>query len=340
MEKKMSQTRKRILTGIRPSAALHLGHYAGALETWVRLQDDYECFFLIADYQVSDYADQMDVVREAVFEVALDWLAVGLDPERSHFVIESLVPEHAELTVWLSWFVGLGRLQRNPTLKAEMAELEARAKESVPVAFFTYPIMQVANILMPKAHLVPTGEDQSPHVEMTREVARRFNRMFGEVFVEPEGLIGRVPRLVGLDGKAKMGKSLNNAIFLKEDAETVTQKVMSMFTDPTRIRATDPGHAEGNPVFMYHDAFNPDTAEVQDLKDRYRAGKVGDVEVKQRLVRALNELLEPIRERRAYYQAHPALVREALAAGTGYAKKVAEQTMAEVRAALKLNYLE
>ncbi|OGO49937.1 MAG: tryptophan--tRNA ligase [Chloroflexi bacterium RBG_16_68_14] len=336
----MSQTRKRILTGIRPSAALHLGHYAGALETWVRLQDDYECFFLIADYQVSDYADQMDVVREAVFEVALDWLAVGLDPERSHFVIESLVPEHAELTVWLSWFVGLGRLQRNPTLKAEMAELEARAKESVPVAFFTYPIMQVANILMPKAHLVPTGEDQSPHVEMTREVARRFNRMFGEVFVEPEGLIGRVPRLVGLDGKAKMGKSLNNAIFLKEDAETVTQKVMSMFTDPTRIRATDPGHVEGNPVFMYHDAFNPDTAEVQDLKDRYRAGKVGDVEVKQRLVRALNELLEPIRERRAYYQAHPALVREALAAGTGYAKKVAEQTMAEVRAALKLNYLE
>jgi tryptophanyl-tRNA synthetase len=335
----MSDNRKRILTGIRPSAALHLGHYAGALETWVRLQEEYECYFLIADYQVSDYADQIDTVREAVFEVALDWLAVGLDPERGHFVIESMIPEHAELTLWLSWYVGLGRLQRNPTLKGEMAELEARAKESVPVAFFTYPIMQVANILMPKAHLVPTGEDQSPHIEMAREVARRFNRMFGEVFVEPEGLLGRVPRLVGLDGKAKMGKSLNNAIFLKDDAATVTQKVMGMFTDPTRIHATDPGHVEGNPVFMYHDAFNPDVAEVEDLKERYRKGTVGDVEVKQKLALAINTLLDPIRERRAHFEARPDLVREALASGTSRAKKVAEQTMAEVRAALKLNYL-
>ncbi len=333
----MAATKKRILTGIRPSGPLHLGHYAGALETWVRLQDDYECFFLIANYQVSDYADKIDVVREAVFEVALDWLAVGLDPQRSHFVIESLIPEHAELALWLSWYVPLTRLQRNPTLKAEMEDLESK---SIPVAFFTYPIMQVADILMPKAHLVPVGEDQLPHIEMTREIARRFNRLFGEVFPEPEGLVGRVPRLVGLDGNAKMGKSLNNAIYLKEDAETVTQKVMRMFTDPTRVHATDPGHVEGNPVFMYHDAFNPDTAEVQDLKDRYVAGKVGDVEVKQRLARALNALLDPIRERRAHYEAHPALVREALAAGTGHAKTVAEQTMAEVRAALKLNYLE
>lgn len=333
-------SRKRILTGIRPTGALHLGHYAGALENWVRLQDEYECFFLIADYQVSDYADDIDTVRQAVFEIAADWLAVGLDPERSHYVIESLIPEHAELTVWLSWYVGLGRLQRNPTLKAEMEELESRSSEAVPVAFFTYPIMQVANILMPKAHLVPTGEDQSPHIEMTREVARRFNRLFGEVFPEPEGLVGRVPRLVGIDGQAKMSKSLNNAIYLKDDAEAVTQKVMRMFTDPTRIHATDPGHIEGNPVFMYHDAFNPDTAEVQDLKDRYVVGKVGDVEVKQKLARALNAFMDPIRERRAHYEANPALVREALAAGTGHAKRVAEQTMAEVRAALRLNYLE
>ncbi len=333
----MADTKKRILTGIRPTGPLHLGHYAGALENWVRLQDEYECFFLIADYQVSDYADDVDVVREAVFEIALDWLAVGLDPQRSHFVIESLIPEHAELTLWLSWYVPLARLQRNPTLKAEMEDLEAK---SIPVAFFTYPVMQVANILMPRAHLVPVGEDQLPHIEMTREVARRFNRLFGEVFPEPEALVGRVPRLVGIDGNAKMGKSLNNAIYLKDDAETVTQKVMRMFTDPTRIHATDPGHVEGNPVFMYHDAFNPDTAEVQDLKDRYVVGKVGDVEVKQRLARSLNAFLDPIRERRAHYQAHPELVREALAAGTGHAKKVAEQTMAEVRAALRLNYLE
>ena len=331
--------KKRILTGIRPTGALHLGHYAGALENWVRLQDEYECFFLIADYQVSDYADDIDTVRQAVFEIATDWLAVGLDPERSHFVIESLVPEHAELTVWLSWYVGLGRLQRNPTLKAEMDELESRSKDAVPVAFFTYPVMQVANILMPKANLVPTGEDQSPHVEMTREVARRFNRLFGEVFPEPDGLVGRVPRLVGVDGQAKMSKSLNNAIYLKDDAEIVTQKVMRMYTDPTRIHATDPGHVEGNPVFMYHDAFNPDKAEVQDLKERYVVGKVGDVEVKQKLALALNALMEPIRERRARYEAQPALVREALASGSGYAKRVAEQTMSEVRAALRLNYL-
>lgn len=333
----MTDTRRRILTGVRPTGPLHLGHYAGALENWIRLQDEYECFFLIADYQVSDYADNIDLVREAVFEVATDWLAVGLDPARSHFVIESLVPEHAELTVWLSWYVPLPRLQRNPTLKAEMADLETK---SVPVAFFTYPIMQVANILMPKAHLVPVGEDQLPHIEMTREIARRFNRTFGEVFIEPEGLVGRVPRLVGTDGNAKMSKSLGNAIFLKDDAETVTRKVTAMFTDPTRIHATDPGHVEGNPVFMYHDAFNPDTAEVQDLKDRYLVGKVGDVEVKQKLARALNAFLDPIRERRAYYEAHPNIVREALAAGTAHAKKVAEQTMAEVRAALKLSYLE
>jgi len=332
--------RKRILTGIRPTGALHLGHYAGALENWLRLQDEYECFFLVADYQVSDYADDIDTVRNAVHEIALDWLAVGLDPEKGHFGIESLIPEHAELTLWLSWYVGMGRLQRNPTLKAEMAELEESKSESVPVAFFTYPIMQVANILMPKAHLVPVGEDQMPHIEMTREVARRFNRLFGEVFPEPEGLVGRVPRLVGLDGNAKMSKSLDNAIYLKDDEATVTKKVMSMYTDPTRLRATDPGHVQGNPVFMYHDAFNPNADEVQDLKDRYGKGAVGDVEVKQKLAGALNALLDPIRKRRAEFEAKPDDVRAALAKGTEHSRKVAQQTMAEVRSALRLNYLE
>jgi tryptophanyl-tRNA synthetase len=322
---------------------MHLGHYAGALETWLQLQDEYECFFLIADYQVSDYLEDIDTVRAAVMDIAIDWLAIGLDPQRSHFVIESLVPEHAELTVWLSWALPLGWLQRNPTLKAEMADLEQSSPEekgmSVPVAFFTYPVMQAANILLPKADLVPTGEDQSPHVEMTREVARRFNRLFAPVFPEPEGLIGRVPRLVGLDGQAKMSKSLRNTIDLKDDLETVMQKVMSMFTDPTRLRATDPGHVEGNPVFMYHDAFNPDTAEVDDLKERYLKGAVGDVEVKQKLARALNTFLAPVRERRAYYEAHPNDVRDVLATGSSYAREVAGRTMREVRDALKLNYL-
>ncbi len=328
--------RKRILTGIRPTGALHLGHYAGALENWLRLQREYDCHFLIADYQVSDYADDFERVRESVWEVALDWLAVGLDPEGSCFVIESLVPEHAELTTWLSWYLPLGMLQRNPTLKAEMADF---GKKSVPVAFFTYPVMQVANILMPRAHLVPVGEDQLPHIEMTRELARRFNRQFREVFPEPEGLVGRVPRLLGTDGQTKMSKSLNNTIQLKDDADTVAKKVRGMFTDPTRLRATDPGHVEGNPVFMYHDAFNPDVDEVNDLKERYLAGRVGDVEVKQKLTKALNTLLDPFRERRAYYETHLDEVRDALESGTSRARVAAQETMALVRDAMEINYL-
>jgi len=334
----MTPARKRILTGIRPTGPLHLGHYAGALENWVRLQEEYECFFLIADYQVSDYADDISRVRTSVWEVALDWLAVGLDPEANHFVIESMVPQHTELSVLLSWFIPLGRLQRNPTLKAEMEEIEG--KRGVPVGFFIYPVMQVANILMPRAHLVPVGEDQLPHVEMTREIARKFNRDFGEVFPEPEPLVGRVPRLVGVDGQAKMSKSLDNAIYLKDDAETVRQKVMSMYTDPTRLRATDPGHVEGNPVFMYHDAFNPDTDEVNDLKERYVRGAVGDVEVKKKLVVAINNLLDPIRDRRAHFEARPDLVKEALAKGSREGRAAAEQTMIAVRHALRLDYME
>jgi tryptophanyl-tRNA synthetase len=219
-----------------------------------------------------------------------------------------------------------------------MADLEKTT--SVPVAFFTYPVMQVANILLPKAHLVPVGEDQLPHIEMTREVARRFNRMTDrEVFTEPEGLVGRVPRLVGIDGNAKMSKSKNNAIYLKDDAATVTEKVRRMYTDPTRLRATDPGHVEGNPVFMYHDAFNPDVAEVNDLKERYTTGRVGDVEVKQKLARALNALLDPIRERRAYYASHPNEVLAAVEKGTAESRAVAERTMSDVREALRLDYL-
>ena len=332
----MTEPRKRILTGVRPTGALHLGHYVGALENWVRLQDEYECFFLLADYQVSDMADYLEGVHAAVYEVALDWLAVGLDPERSHFTIESEVPEHAELALWLSWYVPLGRLQRNPTLKAEM---EALQSDSVPVAFFTYPIMQVANILLPKAHLVPVGEDQLPHIEMTREVARRFNRKFGDIFPVPKALVGRVGRLAGTDGTAKMSKTMNNAIFLGDDTETVTEKVRRMFTDPTRIHPTDPGHVEGNPVFMYHDAFNPNVAEVEDLKARYVKGTVGDVEVKQKLATALNTFLDPIRERRAHYAARPEEVWEALRSGTAESRRVAGETMSNVRSAMGVQYL-
>ncbi len=332
----MTDERKRILTGVRPTGSLHLGHYAGALENWLRLQKQYDCYFLIADYQVSDYADDFDRVRNSVWEVALDWLAVGLDPQECHFVIESQVPENAELTLWLSWFLPLGMLQRNPTLKAEMDDFGRR---SVPVAFFTYPVMQASNILLPRAHLVPVGEDQLPHIEMTRELARRFNRQFKEVFPEPEGLVGRVARLVGVDGQSKMSKSLGNTIDLKDSEDVVNEKVRRMYTDPTRLRATDPGHVEGNPVFMYHDAFNPDTAEVDDLKARYVTGKVGDVEVKQKLARAINAFLEPIRERRAYYEARPDEVREALEKGCREGRVIAQETMALVKDAMQINYL-
>jgi tryptophanyl-tRNA synthetase len=330
---------KRILTGIRPTGPLHLGHYAGALENWTRLQGEYECYFLIADCQVSDYADRMDVVRESVWEVALDWLAVGLDPEGSSYVIESMVPENIELAGWLGWFLPLGMLQRNPTLKAEMEDIEAGNK-SVPAAFFFYPVQQSANILLCRAHLVPVGEDQLPHIEMTRELARRFNRQFSEVFPQPEPLVGRVARLTGTDGQAKMSKSLNNAIYLKDPADVVTEKVRRMYTDPKRLRATDPGTVEGNPVFLYHDAFNPDKAEVEDLKQRYRTGRVGDVEVKQKLAKALNDFLDPIRAKRSYYEGRRDLVREALAHGTERARTLARETMQMVREAMQIEYLK
>ena len=334
--------KKRILTGIRPTGALHLGHYAGALENWVRLQDEYDCYFLIADYQVSDYADDIRRVRDAVWEVALDWLAVGLDPENSSYVIESLVPEHAELTTWLSWFLPLGMLERNPTLKAEMADIEAgdgtKKGRSVPVAFYNYPVMQVANILMPRAHLVPVGEDQLPHIELTRETARRFNREFKEIFPEPEALLGRVARLVGTDGNAKMSKSRANTIDLKDSRETVAKKVKGMYAGPPRGLA-EPGKVDENPIFLYLDAFDPDTAHVADFKERYERTGVGNKELKDRLTTVLNDLLDPFRDRRAKYEANMGLVRDALEHGSNRGRAIAKETMSMVRDALDLDYL-
>jgi tryptophanyl-tRNA synthetase len=335
--------KKRILTGIRPTGPLHLGHYAGALENWVKLEHEYDCYFLIADYQVSDYADDLPSVRNAVWEAALDWLAVGLDPERGSFVIESLVPEHAELTTWLAWFLPVGMLERNPTLKAEMEAIEnpedAKTKgRSVPVAFYIYPVMQVANILLPRAHLVPVGEDQLPHIELTREMARRFNREFKPVFPEPEALLGRAPRLVGTDGNAKMSKSRGNTIDLKDSAEIVAKKVRRMYAGPPR-GAKEPGKVGENPVFVYLDTFDHDAAQVRDLKERYERTGVSNKELKDRLTAVLNELLEPMRERRAKYESNMSLVREALEHGTKRGRAIARETMEMVRDALDLDYL-
>jgi tryptophanyl-tRNA synthetase len=330
-----SGAKQRILTGIRPTGALHVGHYAGALDNWLKLQDRYECYFLIADYQaLGDHFHDIDLIRESVLDVTLDWLAVGLDPQKSAFVMQSYVPEHAELTMLLSFITPLGLLERNPTLRAE---LDALPVERRSVGFYNYPMSQVADILLPRAHLVPVGEDQAPHIEMTREVARKFNRMFGEVFPEPQTLIGRVPRLLGTDGQGKMSKSRGNVIMLADDEKTVNEKVRNMYTDPARVRADIPGTVEGNPVFQYHDAFNPDAAQVEDFKARYRAGKVGDVEVKRALAKALNSFLGPIRERRAYYRQHMDMVEEALMDGTRRARAIAAETMTMVREAMRIS---
>ena len=325
----------RILTGIRPTGALHLGHYVGALKNWLDLQDEYECYFLIADYQaLGDHFHDIDLIRESVLDVTLDWLAVGLDPEKSSFVVQSYVPEHAELTMLLSFVTPLGMLERNPTLKSEIDSLPVERRT---VGFYNYPMSQVADILLPRAHLVPVGEDQAPHIEMTREVARKFNRMFAPVFPEPGTLIGEIGRLVGTDGDAKMSKSKGNAIMLSDDTDTVNQKVRSMFTDPNRIRADIPGRVEGNPVFEYHDAFNPDIAQIDDFKDRYRKGNVGDVEVKRALASALNDFLDPIRDRREQYKSDMPYVEDVLMHGVRRGRKIAQETMQRVRDAMRIS---
>ena len=333
---------QRILTGMRPTGQLHLGHYLGALENWIQLQDEYECFFLIADYQaMGDHLDDIGLIRRSVLEVATDWLAVGLDPERAAFVIQSYVPEHAELTMFLSMLTPLNQHQKNPTLRAEIGQLESE-KQSVTLGFFNYPLSQVADILLPKAHLVPVGEDQVAHIEYTRSLARRFNRNYGEVFPLPQARVGRVPRLVGTDGRAKMSKSLNNAVYLADDPDTVERRVRRMVTDSTgqnpRMRPTDPGIVENNPAFLYHDAFNDDADEVAELKERYTAGGISDREVKERLTAAINRFLEPIRERRSWYEQHPDYVRDALLAGTRREQEIARATIADVREAMQVVY--
>jgi len=335
--------RRRVLGGIRPSGPLHIGHYAGALENWIKLQHEYDCYFLIADYQVSDLAGDIPRVRNATWEVALDWLAIGLNPEEASFVIESSIPENAELMTWLAWFMPVGMLERNPTLKAEMEAIDrpgdATTKgKSVPVAFYIYPVMQAANILLPRAHLVPVGKDQLPHIELTRETARRFNRELKVIFPEPEALVGRAPRLLGLDGQAKMSKSRGNTIDLKDSAAIVARKVRGMYAGPPR-GAKEPGTVSENPVFLYLDAFDYDAANVMDLKERYVRTGVSNRELKDRLTAVLNELLEPMRERRAKYQSNTSLVREALQQGTERGRAIAQETMEMVRDALDLNYL-
>jgi tryptophanyl-tRNA synthetase len=328
---------KRILTGDRPTGPLHLGHYVGSLQNRVKLQDEYETYVLIADVQaLTDNFEHPEKLAGNLFEVALDYLAVGLDPAKVKFVVQSMVPELTELTIYFMNLVTVATLERNPTVKEEIKQ--RNFVKGVPVGFWSYPISQAADITIFKADLVPVGEDQLPMIEQAREIVRRFNRLYGKVLIEPRAMLGAVARLPGTDGGAKMSKSLGNCIYLGDPPEAIRKRVMSMFTDPTRIHPTDPGHVEGNPVFTYHDVFNPNKAEVDDLKERYRKGIVGDVEVKQKLYHALNEFLTPIRERRAAFESKPKHVYEIIVEGTRQGRALAQATMEEVRSAMKIAY--
>jgi tryptophanyl-tRNA synthetase len=326
----------RVVSGMRPTGKLHLGHLVGALNNWAALQDQYDCFYFVADWHAltSDYADTSEIVSSA-YDMAADWIAAGLDPERTTLFIQSLVPEHAELFLLLSMTVPIPWLERVPTYKEQMEQLAE--KDLSTLGFLGYPLLQTADIIMYNAHFVPVGEDQVPHLELSREIVRRFQNFFGELFVEPKPLLTTFPRLPGLDNR-KMSKSYGNTINLSDDAETVRKKVMQMYTDPKRIRADVPGTVEGNPVFTYHDAFNPDKAEVDDLKTRYRAGKVGDVEVKTKLAKALNAHLEPMRARRAQVLTNPSTLGDVLHEGSKKARAIAQDTMERVRGAVKLHY--
>lgn len=328
---------KRILTGDRPTGQLHLGHYVGSLQNRVRLQDEYDTYILIADVQaLTDNFEHPEKLEANIFEVALDYLAVGLDPEKVKIVVQSMVPELTELTIYFMNLVTVATLERNPTVKEEIKQ--RNFVKGVPVGFWSYPISQAADIAIFKADLVPVGEDQLPMIEQTREIVRRFNRLYGKVLIEPRAMLGAVARLPGTDGGAKMSKSVGNCIYLGDPSDLVRKRVMSMFTDPKRIHPTDPGTVEGNPVFTYHDVFNPNKEEIEELKDRYRKGTVGDVEVKQRLFEALEAFLAPIRERRQELAARPQRVYEIIVEGTRKGRALAQATMTEVRHAMKIAY--
>jgi tryptophanyl-tRNA synthetase len=331
--------KKRILTGDRPTGKLHLGHYVGSIKERVRLQEQYECYFIVADlHTLTTKPSKQDILatREHIRDTVLDYLACGIDPDKATIYLQSAVSAVYEMNLVFEMLISLNRLTGLPSLK-EMARNAHLDKDSIPFGLVGYPVLQTADILMPRAHLVPVGKDNVAHVELARDIARKFNQFYGEVFPLPEALLSEVPTLVGTDNKGKMSKSAGNTIFLSDDAKTVEKKVKSMYTDPNRISADVPGTVEGNPVFIYHDVFNEDKEEVKDLKERYRTGKVGDVEVKEKLSQALNTFLDPIREKRAQIAKEKGLVEEILYKGTLQMRQVAEETLKEMRSAMGIS---
>lgn len=335
--------KKTILTGDRPTGKLHLGHYTGSLKNRVALQNSglYNMYVMIADQQaLTDNAKDPQKIIDSVMEVTLDYLSVGLDPEKTNIFIQSQIPELAELTVYYLNLVTVARLNRNPTVKDEIKQ--KGFGEGIPAGFFVYPVSQAADITAFKADLVPVGNDQKPMIEQTREVVRSFNNIYGEVLVEPEGMYpeGVEGRMPGIDGKAKMSKSLGNAIYLSDDAETVKKKVMSMYTDPNHIRVEDPGCVENNTVFTYLDAFYKDKEHLEELKAHYRRGGLGDVKLKRLLINVLEEELAPIRARRKELENNKEYLYEVLRKGSENARKVAAQTLKEAREAMGIEYFK
>lgn len=331
--------KKRILTGDRPTGKLHLGHYVGTLKNRVKLQDKYETFILIADYHALTTKPSKEDILEFdknINEMVLDYLSVGLDPEKVTFYRQSSVPEVAELFLIFLMLVTVPRARRIPTLKEIMRDLGIKQPS---MGLLSYPILQAADILIVKGELVPVGKDQESHVELAREIARSFNKAYDKVFPGPKALIGDVPALPGTDGKAKMSKSLENAIFLSDSSGVVREKVMNMYTDPTRIHPDDPGHVEGNPVFVYLDEFGKksDKKKIEEYKKKYREGKVGDIEVKKYLTKVLNRFLKPIREKRGEYLGQKGIVARVLKEGNDRTREEAKKTIEEVREAMGLS---
>lgn len=334
-------SKKRILTGDRPTGTMHIGHYVGSIKNRVALQDQYETFLIIADLHMlttKNSVDEINASRQNSYEVALANLACGIDPHKTVIYLQSACEAIYEINLIFEMLVTVSRLSRLPSIKdmARAAGFGDEGEEStMPFGLLGYPVLQSADILMPRAHLVPVGKDNQAHVEITREIARRFNYLYGEVFPIPDYMV-EGNALVGTDGQAKMSKSLGNDIKLFDDAKTVAKKVQGMYTDPNRIRADIPGNVEGNPVFAYHDIFNPNKVEVEELKTRYREGRVGDVEVKEKLTVVLNQFLDPIRERKAHIETDSGYVEQVIYEGTLRASKEGEKTVMAMKKAMGL----
>ncbi|MGN7763779.1 tryptophan--tRNA ligase [Paenibacillus sp. 22594] len=325
---------ERVLTGDRVTGKLHLGHYAGSLQNRVLLQDQYESFVFLADVQaLTTHFEQQELIRTNIREMTLDYLSVGIDPEKSTIFIQSMIPEIAELTIYFSMFVSVNALRHNPTIKAES---KGRGLDELYYGFLGYPVSQAADIAICKATIIPVGDDQLPHLELARKIVRRFNELYQPILVEPQAMISNTPRLVGTDGNAKMSKSLGNAIELDTSAEDIAYKIKRAVTDPARVHKNDPGHPEICPIYAYHRAFGPDP--LTEIREGCERGTMGCTACKERITLTLEQLIAPMRERRAFYASRPHLVDDILMTGTKYTRRIASATMKEVREAMSLDY--